>query len=322
MKKILIVGCGQLGSRHLQSLAGLDEKYVIDVVERYAAARTVAKERYQTVKNDSSPKVNFFAEIPTYAEYTVCIIATSADVRYSVLENTLKTCRVEYIVFEKVLFQTSEHCRLASKLLLENSVKGWVNCPRRQYPFYAFMRSIFLGDKKVNLRVKGSNWGLACNSIHFVDLHSFLTGDASYNFDFINVDRNVIPAKRQNFIELNGVIMAQNCRGSVHLECYQDEAPSTALDVCLSSSSHHIEFSESTGLIKSASFDFAEQFKEFCSPLQSVLTSLVVSQLTDSGNCDLVEYESSSNIHIGYLDGVVKHLVLNYDEKLKHAPIT
>ena len=300
----------------------LGKNYEIDVVERYVTARTVAEERYQVVKNNSSPKVNYYAEIPLHEKYSVCIIATSAEVRYSVLEQILKTCTIEYIVFEKVLFQTSENCILASKLLLKNGVRAWVNCPRRQYPFYVFMRSIFLGDKNINIEVKGSDWGLACNSIHFLDLHSFLTGDDAYKFDFSNIDRNVIPAKRQNFIELNGILTAQSSRGSVRLECNQDETPSNTLDVRLSSSSHDIEFSESTGIIKSASFDILEQFAEFSAPLQSVLTASIVSQLVDSGNCDLVEYQSSSNIHIGYLDGVVNHLVLNFDDKLKHAPIT
>ena len=47
--------------------------------------------------------------------------------------------------------------------------------PEEFLSFYKLLNKKSKNANKINIHVKGSNWGMACNTIHFLDLFSFLT---------------------------------------------------------------------------------------------------------------------------------------------------
>ena len=61
-----------------------------------------------------------------------------------------------------------------SKLLVKKNTKGWVNCTARLWPFYRKLREEIISEKRIKIGVSGSNWALASNTIHFIDLLAFL----------------------------------------------------------------------------------------------------------------------------------------------------
>ena len=91
------------------------------------------------------------------------------------LKNCLKKNKVKYIIFEKVLFQKVEEYHSVDMLLNRYKTRGWVNCHRRIYPTYQNLKELLFGEELVDMEVVGNGWGLACNSVHFIDLYAYLT---------------------------------------------------------------------------------------------------------------------------------------------------
>lgn len=60
MKNILLIGAGQLGSRHLQGIAKIDFKANICVVDPSEISIEIAKERYKQInKNEKINSIEF-----------------------------------------------------------------------------------------------------------------------------------------------------------------------------------------------------------------------------------------------------------------------
>ena len=113
--------------------------------------------------------------MPTHEEYYVTIIATTAGIRAIVTQKLLEKNKVKHIIFEKVLFQKVEEYHCVDMLLNRYKTRGWVNCPRRIYPTYQNLKELLFGEESVDMEVVGNGWGLACNSVHFIDLYAYLT---------------------------------------------------------------------------------------------------------------------------------------------------
>ena len=60
IKKIAIIGAGQLGSRHLQGLAQCNFDISIEVVEPYDLSRETAKKRYEEIGHNNFVKKLIF----------------------------------------------------------------------------------------------------------------------------------------------------------------------------------------------------------------------------------------------------------------------
>ena len=63
------------------------------------------------------------------------------------------------------------------------------------------------------IKVKGSKWCLASNSIHKLDLFSFLFGDRDIYVDISKLHPIIYHAKRKGYIELGGMLTFKNSRG-------------------------------------------------------------------------------------------------------------
>ena len=49
-KKILIIGCGNIGSRHLQAILKLKNKVIIEIIEPDLNSQSLAKMRLKEIK--------------------------------------------------------------------------------------------------------------------------------------------------------------------------------------------------------------------------------------------------------------------------------
>ena len=91
MVNITLIGCGRIGERHLESLLTLDEKFNIQVYDKF-------------VKKDSDMFVNEIEDLNDNID--ICIIATKADIRKSLVDELLTKKNVKYLILEKVAFQS------------------------------------------------------------------------------------------------------------------------------------------------------------------------------------------------------------------------
>ena len=54
MVKIAIIGCGQIGSRHLQSLSFLEEEAIVYLIDPSVESKKISYDRFLDIAGDSS----------------------------------------------------------------------------------------------------------------------------------------------------------------------------------------------------------------------------------------------------------------------------
>jgi predicted dehydrogenase len=206
IKNIAIIGAGQLGSRHLQALAKIAIPAELEVVDPSPESLKIAEERFKEIP--SNPKVTNIRYANSindlHSDIDFCIVATNSDVRAQVTEELLSKKAVQYLILEKVLFQTEGDYEIIGKLIETHKVKTWVNCTRRMWPVYKEIRDNLMDCRLLEINISGSNWGLASNSIHMIDLIAYLTGISEYDIRGDLIDSDVVENKRKGFIEVTG----------------------------------------------------------------------------------------------------------------------
>lgn len=325
MVNIAIIGAGQIGSRHLQALSQLNRLTNIQIVDPDYRSLESARERFlQVQKNKNIQKVEYFKNIVDLSNnLELVIIATTSDVRREVIEKLLLQKKVRYVILEKVLFQKIEDFAIVNNLLIRNNVKAWVNCSRRIVQFYKQLKSNFKEVKRVDYRVSSSNLGIGCNSIHFLDLFAFLTGQTNFVLFSDQLDSNIIMSKRTGFLEFTGTLYGTSSRGSnIAITSYlKGEAP---LIISINSEviSCLIREGEGKAWISEKTNNWTWEEISFTIPYQSQLTNLVVQDILNAGECDLTKYEESWNIHIPLLKSLIFYLQKQKMEEIDLCPIT
>jgi predicted dehydrogenase len=320
MYKVLIIGAGQLGSRHLQGVLQSKNGLHVTVVDPSLESLGVAEARANEMKKGvDETVVNYSQKIPKGDVIDVCIIATTANIRYRVTKELLSNNSVKHIVFEKVLFQKAEEYKRVKELLNLGGSQGWINCPRRLYPTYKHLKELLSQEASVDMEVSGSGWGLACNSVHFLDLYAYLTNQTEYKITENNLDRKVISSKRKGFYEVTGEFQAESKKGNINLRCTDSEL--IELQVLLSSPKYKILVDETGGYYTYEVNGNLE--KVIHTPLyQSQLSGNNVDELIDSGVSSLTPYKDSCDIHTPFITLIKKHLEISLGQHLDACPIT
>lgn len=311
MLNLLLIGAGQLGSRHLQALALSDFADIsIQVVEPSSEARKIAQERWEQVtKSEKIKAIEFLADVSTVnCTIDFCIIATNANCRLQVLKGLLTSVSVRQLVLEKVLFQSVEQLKEASSLLSSVDTQVWVNCPRRMFPIYQELKKRLAGEQTLKLQVQGNNWGLACNAIHFIDLWAMLGGEHGYALDTSGLDVAVVESKRPGYKEVSGTLSGASGERGFSLISTADTEP-VPLSIRIETEHFIVSVSESTGqCIIQAKETGEQEVLTFSVLYQSQLSHEVARQLLASGNgsCELSPFNESASLHEPFLQGLLE----------------
>jgi predicted dehydrogenase len=321
MENILIIGAGQLGSRHLQGLVQSRLALNVTVVDPASESLALAKLRAnEIIFGNQETNISYLQEIKEGVVFDLAIIATTANVRFRVFQNLISKCSVKNIIFEKVLFQKEEEYIEVEKLLASNNISAWVNCPRRVFPVYKSLKTLLKNEANFNISVKGDNWGLACNGIHFIDLFSYLTGNSDYHLDRSFLNKKAIDSKRNGFFEVNGTLHGQDDFGnSFNLTCTDEQG--ITVNVSIITPNFEIVIKETDGqvLIKHN----GQEHKEPYVPIyQSQLTFLNVEEIVELGSSSLTSFSESKSIHLPFIRSIKQHIGNSLKEHLDGCPIT
>lgn len=203
---ILIIGAGELGSRHLQGILKCQEKLNVYCVDPSEKSLNLAKSRADEINHHHNLQFNLGTNT-IQKDLFLVIVATSANVREQVVLDLLNSFKIENIILEKVLFQALESFESVNKQLRKLSeIKIWVNHPRRMFDFYVNLKAYLLHNNLIPnaVYISGSGWGLTCNALHFIDLLEFLTDSQLKNLDSNEIKDEILSSKRANFIEMTG----------------------------------------------------------------------------------------------------------------------
>jgi hypothetical protein len=323
MYKVVIIGAGQLGSRHLQGVLRSNLNASIEVIDPSLAALENAQKRVDEIQYERKYKsIIFSTDLRDISKsIDLCIVASTSNVRFNIIKTLLSLSTVRYLILEKILFQELDQYDLAEELLSKCGVQTWVNCPRRMLPEYIDIQSRINKSESVSFVLLGSNWGLGCNTIHFVDLFTFFTGknEISFNTDMIE---KIVPAKREGFYELVGTLTGIQADNS---QIFLESKESKHGFICISilTDTFHSIINETKGLITTT--DIISQDSEeikFNIPFQSQLTTNLCEDLLINSQCLLPEYSVSSFLHKQMISSYLEVFKKNGFQSNNICPIT
>ncbi|MCM0147569.1 Gfo/Idh/MocA family oxidoreductase [Photobacterium galatheae] len=320
MIKVFIIGAGQLGSRHLQGILKSENELSITVIDPSDSSLEIAKQRSREV-NFGNPhtEIEFQQTIPTGVEIELCIIATTAKIRAEVTRELVTKNRVKNIVFEKVLFQKLDDYATILDLINKKNIKAWVNCPRRMNSDYAFIKEQLHGQESIIVDVVGTNWGMACNSVHFIDLFFYLSDCSFYSIDDIDLDESIVESKRSSYYEVNGnfEVVAKNSR--MRLSCTDGDTTkirvaimAQGIKIIISETENEIEILKDNEIIK----------HPFTVRYQSELSNVFLDSIVSDGNCNLTPLSESCSIHTPFIEMLLKHFTSSLNCQFSECPIT
>jgi hypothetical protein len=310
---IVLIGAGELGSRHLQGLATAQSERVI-VVEPDAAMRARAEARYGEVRGPASPALELvgdLADVDVVAD--VGIVATGSLPRRAIVERLVALGRApKKLVLEKFLFPAVDDYAAVAALLAGAWVSTWVNTPRRRWALYQALRAQ-LAARPFHMRVEGEAWGLACNAIHFVDAFAYVAGADVVDVEFAGAG-DVVDAKRAGYVEMFGVLRARAGAASLTVQCAPGDA--ARLSVALDVDGHHAVVDERAGVCAALSVQTSAP------AFQSKDTGALVNALLADAPCGLPTLSESSAMHVPVLQGFLRHFRAVRDPGAQLCPIT
>lgn len=322
MKNIAVIGCGMLGSRHLQSLAGLPDSYQIFAYDPFEESLKRARSIVEDSKNGGA-SIHYCSSYESLPDVlAVAIVATGADARADAVRRLAARSRVQYLILEKVLFQTADEYAEMQEFLPNIGAKAFVNCPRRLYRFYQDLRENMQGESIVRADVRGKTWGLACNGIHFIDLLAFLGRDKVVNMDPRQLQAGFLESKRKGFLEVEGTLRVSFQKGY--------ELRLTSLEQGYSDLEIEIETDKSTWLIQESKGRAQRTAKNGGivteKPVevlyQSQLSKPLVESLVGADACGLTSYKESAAMHLQYITTLNAHFNQYRSEVSDRCPIT
>ena len=215
-KNILLVGCGNIGSRHLQALVKLPFKVDIHIVEKSNKSKILAKNRLKQIKFNKK-NFNFFwyNSVDQLIDTSdLVIISTLSQGRADLIISLLKNKNKKFLIEKPVCQSKQEYVNLLSQMNLFNAT-GWINTNRRYFESYQKIKNDLCNCKFININVVSTASGLGTNAIHFLDLFSWLINDSKIKLNGKFLNPKLFSNKRgREFKEFYGTILGSGKNNS------------------------------------------------------------------------------------------------------------
>lgn len=306
---IMVVGCGNIGRRHIEALAATGVPMRVIGIEPGAEARAQAEALVASFANGSTVFADM-DQVPDTAD--LVIIATSAAHRRTAFENMLSRCSPKAVIFEKVLFTTRADLDAVGEILTDRSIPAYVNCGRRGFPAYDRLRDLLATQNGLSMEVKGAGWNLGSNAIHFLDLAEHVLGDRVVALDEAGLDPIPQPARIPGCVDLFGTLRG-NLAGGGTIAITQHRAPGEPVSITFfgDGQSWRVEEGAKKLVYRNAAGEETEQTFEtlFVSGMPYLYTEII-----DGKGCRLTPYEQSSAQHVLFLDAFRRRLNLSNSE--------
>ena len=313
-RMIALIGAGQLGSRYLQGMAGV-ERYALRiwVCDPRGEARERAWDRWCEVGGEQSAHevllVEGVEELPE--EIDLVIVATTADLRPAAVEALSGHSQVRFWILEKVLAQSVEG--LARLRLGVAGAEGcWVNTTRRLMRWHRELKQRVAAAPSLSVERSGPQWGLLCNAIHFMDLVAWITGEEVVAVRRGDGGLRWVDAKRPGFLEAEGELEVRFSGGTVLSLAVDPEEAEGSLTIVGEEGVYWLDEMQGRGWSP-----LKEPFDGELE-MQSQLTAPLVEQILTSGTCGLPTFEESAALHQPLLAGLLHEWNLDHP----HSPAT
>jgi hypothetical protein len=273
--RICVVGVGNIGMRYVQ---GISKKFpdadlvLIDCDARLKELALLGLKNALLLPSldDIDVPIDLF------------VVSTSCESRLSIYKRCL-ALGPKYIILEKYLFKSREEY---DECLSLSRVPTFVN--QWMYGSKAF-DCLFEKDAR-SVELRGSGWGLACNSVHWIDVFKRHMNITHLQVGSGTVISDVFPSKRSGYEEIFGELVFEDKDSDKSFKLVDMPDPS---------------FFNSQRIIvdgKSYVFDFSKiMYGEIVLshfPYFSDLIGGIVSEIMEKGSCHLPLLEESISQHL------------------------
>ena len=326
MLNIAIIGVGQVGYRHFESVLSITNDVSITVVDPHKDSLDRTKDIFETRKPNARIKsVRYLRNLQQVNDrIDVAIVSTSADHRYSVINELLDRTEVNYFILEKILFQRTVDYESVLDLLNRHNSKAWVNCTRRLYNVYIQLKELFRNTTIHEMQVKGSDWGLASSTIHFIDLISYFTKCTEYSLIVDQEHSLWRDSKRPGIKELMGHISVRFNNGTyLNLSSYKDGTIPIIIELVSDDAIVLIDERHEIIHISLKADNWEWKIRECRIPLQKDLTAKVIEDIVDTGDCLLTPIKESIELHLPMMKVLSQQSNKDLDQSIvSECPIT
>ena len=325
--RVLIVGCGQLGSRHLQAVASLSMVTEIEVVDPSPEALELGRQRLAELPRDKSPShVRWLASIGEATKQgDLCIIATQAQERCKALREVADTLGYSAFLLEKIVAQSIEELEASAGFATSRGLSVWVNFLERGIPFYRRVKERLSPVDPLIFSATGGNFFLATNGIHSVDLFAYYDECTRIEGAGARVDPILHPSKRgEGLYDLTGTLHGYTEKGSSLTISYIG-ADSPWFHISIASRGYRCFVDHGTGWACESDSESGWEWRKV--PFEG---SMLVSQTTrefatgilTSGHCALPTLEESLVSHRFILGQLQPHFCGLLGRPIDRCPVT
>ncbi len=302
---VALIGCGNIGFRHLQALTSGAEPATVTVVEPNLAAHERINDHIAQTAGSSSKDITLVTDIPASPQaFDLVVVATTTDTRRAVVDALLDRHQVKVLILEKVLFPRVADLDKIGRRVEDLGIATFVNCGRRTFPGYVKLRDQLAGRAMRSIAVRGNRFGLASNTVHFLDIAEFLTGAAITSVSAAGLRPGHVASKRAGVVEIFGTLAAELSDGSdLTIECLDEDPVAVGIDIDADGLAVTIDEVGRTVTAGAETSPFG---------LQAVSeTTWIYDDALRTGNCSLTPYAESARQHRAYLNALRPHLGLS-----------
>ena len=325
--KVLIVGCGQLGSRHLQAIASLPSVSDIEVLDPNPEALNLGRTRMQEISQlVTPPNVKWITSINEATELgNLCVIATQAKGRCTLLRNLSDTLGYTSFLLEKIADQSMAAIDDTVAYCRSLGISTWVNFQTRAVPTYQRVKQKLSGTDPIYFSGMGGLQFLATNAIHTADLFAFYDDCNHIEHTTSEIDQVLHPSKRgKDVFDLTGTIHGYTKKGSsLTLSYGQSNQPWEHFTI--SSSKYRCIIDPLQGWIMEAGSDSDWGWKTVPfegSVLVSETTKTIANDIMQFGKSKVPTLEESLVSHRFILDELLPHFRKLTGLTLEYCPVT
>lgn len=213
-KTVLIAGAGELGSRYLQSMASCALPLAVLLHSNNPRSLEICRQRWIEANGEASPHRLVMCQdlncLPDRLD--LAIISSTAESRSLLVDSITKRSKVSYWIIEKVLAQRVQDI---DHMLtnIGSGTRSWVNYYMLADDWYAEIKSHLLPGTQKQMKVYGGEWGLACNSLHFIHLHAWFSESHLASLNTVGLSHEWHESKRPGNWEILGELTASFADG-------------------------------------------------------------------------------------------------------------
>lgn len=325
---VVVVGCGNIGSRHLQALAAMKEPTLVYGLEPNLETQALARSRFHEVSPEGVGRHELrltadWEDLPAQAD--VAVVATGAGPRRVLAEKLLERVRLKGLLLEKFMFQRHVDYETFGALLEGGGTPAFVNTPRRVWPGYRWLKPLLEGRGPLSIHVQtGARNGLASNAIHFLDLAAFLA-DAPEGFALSGAQLQPVSgaSRHAGLAEFTGVLSGFSARGD-HFSHRSRLDTVERHVVWIEARDLRLVIDELEGVVRisSAEEGWAWSQKPFQLAQQSRLTNLFAEAVVSGDAVGLTPYAESARLHRQCLSAFLSAMGENPQDHEALCPIT